>query len=140
MNSKRHQGFTLMELLVAVAIIGILSGIAIPSYNKYMLRSHRTDAQGALTGLSNAMERYHSANNTYVGATLGSGGIFAAESPIDGNSKYYNLSIAASSVSAYTLYATPKNGQAGDGRLSLDSTGSRVWNSKDDGTGTDTTW
>ena len=129
-----------MELLVGVAIIGILSGIAIPSYSKYVTRSHRTDAEGALTGLANAMERYHSANYTYVGATVGTSGIFASESPLDGSTKYYNLSIASTSVSAYTLYATPKNGQAGDGRLSLDSTGTRLWNSKDDGSGTDTTW
>ena len=140
MNKTSPKGFTLIELVIALTVIGLLSTLAVPAYDNYVQRTRRTDAQGALTGLANAMERYHTANNTYAGATVGAGGIFAAESPLDGSTKFYDLSIATSSVTAYVLYATPKGGQAGNGRVELDSTGNRVWNTKDDGSGTDQTW
>jgi type IV pilus assembly protein PilE len=140
MKTTSHRGFTLIELVVAITVIGLLTTIALPSYNNYVARSHRTDAKGALVGLANAMDRYFAVNNSYVGATLGAGGIYAAETPLDGGTKYYDLTIASVTTIAYTVYAIPKNGQAGDGRLTLDSTGNRQWNSKDDGTGSNTTW
>ena len=55
LNTK---GFTLIELMIAVAIVGILAGIAYPSYQDSVRKSRRADAQGALLGFANAMERY----------------------------------------------------------------------------------
>jgi len=137
---KKSKGITLIELVITLAILGILAAIAYPSFEDHMRKTRRGDAQGALMGLSNALERYYTRNNTYAGALLGTTGIFVNESPIDGNTKYYDLSIAASSATAYTVQAKPKGAQTGDGLLQLDSNGPRRWNSNDLGTGTNKPW
>ncbi len=141
-----QKGFTLIELMIVVAIIGIIAAIAYPSYVEYTDRTRRTDAQGALTGLAGAMERYYASNNTYAGA--GAGGadtgapdIYPDEAPIDGAQKYYDLTIQAADASSYTLRAAAKGVQAGDGSLELDSTGARRWDRGNDGFGAgDNTW
>lgn len=140
----RNSGFTLIELMIVVAIIGILASIAYPSYLDYVERARRSDAQGALLGLANAMERHHTANNTYLGAgapNTGAPSIFPDEVPRDGTVKYYDLTITAATATTYTLRATPKNAQAGDGVMELTSTGIKRWDSDNDGVGTgDDTW
>lgn len=129
---RRETGFTLIEIITALGIIAILVAIAYPNYMEYLVKTRRADAQGALMSLANAMERYYTQNNTYVGATLGNGGgdIFPAQAPIDGDKKYYNLSIIAPTGTSYTLRAAPiaNGGQSADGLLELDSTGARRWN------------
>lgn len=126
-------GFTVIELLIAVAIIGVLVAIALPAYRESIARSRRVDAQVALGGLNTAMERYFSAqapaSATYAGATLGAGGIFPNQAPLDGRTKFYTLSVEGASASAYTLVATRVAGsaQASDrcGDFTLTSTGVR---------------
>jgi len=122
-------GFTLVELMIVVAIVGILAAIAYPSYQEQVRKSRRADCEGALTGLAGAMERYFTVNNSYVGATVGTGGIYADKCPIDGNTAYYNLSIPSSTLTAngYTLNAAPTGAQTGDkcGTLTLTSTGQK---------------
>ena len=139
-----NHGFTLIEVMVVVAIIAILAAIAYPSYQEQVVKTRRTDAEGALMELSNAMERYYVQNNTFVGAAVGAGGIYPDESPADGGTgtKYYDLSIPAGALttSSYTLRAVPKNAQAGDGCLELLSVGTRTKYSADDCSGTTSTW
>ena len=131
---QRSKGFTLIELMIAVMIVGIIAAVAIPSYQSQVTKSRRADAQGALTGLANAMERYFTNQNTYAGAAVGDGGIFPDQAPLDGGTKYYQLSISAQDASSYTLQATPIAGgaQAGDGALRLTSTGVRTWDEAGD--------
>ena len=129
MKLKRlSAGFTLIELMITVAIVGILVSIAYPSYQDSIMKSRRVDAQGALMGFANAMERYYTVNNTYPSA--GTTGIYAATSPVDGGTAYYNLSISASTSSAYQIQAAPTGAQATDkcGTLTLDQTGARGFN------------
>jgi type IV pilus assembly protein PilE len=135
-----NRGFTLVEIIMVIAIIAIIGAFALPAYQNNVMKSRRVDAQGALMGLANAMERYYSQNNTYENATLGNAGIFPDQSPLDGSTKYYNIALASATATAYTATATPIGSQAGDGQLSLDSTGTREWNSLDDGSGSAKSW
>lgn len=138
---NKLKGFTLIELLITIVIVGILAAIAYPAYQNNVTQSRRADAQGALTQLNNAMERVFTENNTYMplvggvptAPTLGSGtgAIFPSQAPLDGTTKYYNLSISAITANTYTLRATPITGtsQASDGNLELDHTGAKRWGS-----------
>ena len=137
LNAK---GFTLVELMITVAIVGILAGIAYPSYQDSVRESRRADAKGALLGFANAMERHFTECNSYLGdgAKCGDAGkptIFSTTSPVDGGTAYYNLTIGDDlTARTYTLQATPINSQAGDGMLVISETGARGWDRNNDGT------
>lgn len=133
----RQAGFSLIELMIVVVIVGILASIAYPNYTEHVRQTRRVDAQGALMSLSAAMERYFTENITYVGAagtdaspaSTGAPRIHPSQTPIDGTAKYYNLTIAAATATSYSLRATPisTSAQANDkcAILTLDSTGAR---------------
>ena len=140
---KTQKAFTLIELMVTVAIVGILAGIAYPSYINSVTKSRRSDAMGALLGFANAMERRFTETNSYCNSggagganscgdadatnDTGSPSIYATQSPVDGGTKYYNLTINSATANTYTLRATPIGSQVGDGMLQIDQTGSRGW-------------
>lgn len=117
----KESGFTLMELMIAVAIVAILAAIALPNYQSYTRRAACEDAKAVLTGAANQMERYRAQNNTYANASLGA----YAASPVDGSVKQTSIAISASNATSYTLTATPTTGSklAGKGTLTLDSAG-----------------
>lgn len=138
MMMKKESGFTLIELMIVVAILGILAGIAYPSYQGYLEKTRRADAKGALVSFANAMERHYTENYTYEGAATGGNdtgtpAIFAAEAPLDGDSKSYDLTILSADETTFVLRADPKNVQSGDGFLEITSTGERRWDINDDG-------
>lgn len=122
-RQQSAHGFTLIEMMITVAIIGILAAIAYPAYQEQVRKSRRADCSGALLGLAQAMERYFSANTTYVGASLGgtAGDIYPNRCPIDGGVITYDLRIAVATASAYTVQAVPTGAQLGDqcGTLTL---------------------
>lgn len=140
---QQQKGFTLLELLVTMAVIVILAGIAYPAYENNVVQSRRSDAQGALQGLAQAMERFYTENGTYDGAagtqatpaTTGAPWIFSSKSPIDGSETFYNLTIVSATGNAYVLKAAPVGAQDGDGALVLKSTGQRGWDSDNSGNG-----
>jgi len=144
-------GFTLVELMIVVAIVGILSAVAYPSYVRNIEGSRSNDAQGGLTSFANAMEKRYARQNTYRGAATGgidigapANNLFPSQLPIDSNRKYYNLTITVATVNTFTLRATPINAQVGTGFLELDSTGARRWDRDDsggvDGTALENSW
>lgn len=142
-SRRASGGFTLIELMIVVAIIGIIAAIAYPSYQDQVTKTRRMDAQGALSSFASAMERYYTENGTYEGAATGgndtgSPTIFPDEAPLDGANKYYDLTISSAARNSYTLTATPKNAQSGDGAIRLRSTGEKEWDKN--GSGTWVTW
>ena len=132
----KQTGFTLVELLIAMTIIGILTSVSYPSYVKHIQKTKRAEAESALMSLAAAMEQWRvENNNNYTGVTLGTAttAIFSNQVPSDcdtttsvcTNKKTYTLSISRLTASNYTLKATPFVSQIGDecGDLTLDSTG-----------------
>lgn len=132
---NKHKGFSLIELMIVIAVVGILASIAVPSYQEHIRKSKRADAQGALYGLSAVMERFFTENNTYCGTELGgvvdtcatgAPGLFSSQVPIDAGDAFYNLTISAVTATTYTLTATAVGSMANDSRcanLTLTSTG-----------------
>lgn len=110
MKTKTNQlGITLIELMIVVAVVGILSSIAYPSYQEHVRKTNRADAQANLLELSQFMERYYSERGFYTSATLP-----FTTSPRDGSPKYNITGVIA--TIAYTLTATPTGSQATDTR------------------------
>lgn len=121
----KNKGFTLIELMIVVAIVGILAAIAYPSYQRYVQDSRRSDARANLLQLAQFMERYYTANGRYVDGNGNAPALPFTEAPRDGNDKYYDLRLAGVDAQNYTLTATPKGAMAGDrcGTLSINQAG-----------------
>ena len=145
-NHQTNKGFTLVELLIVVVIISLLAMVAVPSYNKSVAKARRADAQASLANLSGAMERWFTEKQSYLEAAgpedtptdTGVPRIYHSQTPVDGNVKFYNLTIEAATAGSYTLRATPIGGHAGDGYLELLSTGVERWDRNNDGDTNDT--
>lgn len=124
--NKTDKGFTLIELMIVVAVVAILAAIAMPSYQRYVIRTNRADAMSVMQGFAQAMERHYAQNNTYATAVAGT--VFPSQSPLDGTARYA-LSIQAATATTFTLRATPVAGgtQGGDGFIEITNTGLRSW-------------
>ena len=120
--TDKQSGFTLMELMIVVAVVGIITAIALPSYQNYTRTAKRTDAHQGLTTLAQLQERFFTENNTYATTVAALGGV------ADSNDDFWTLSVAAANASSYTLSAAPKSPHT-DGdclTITLDSTGTRA--------------
>lgn len=126
MRRFRVSGFTIIELMIVVALIAVLTAIAYPAYTKYTFRARRAEGQELLLRTATAQERYYATYNTYAGSVT-SDLKFPSDMSTNG---YYQISVAASGgalTSGYVLTAAPKLSQLGDacGSLTLDSNGTK---------------
>jgi len=107
-TNKASHGFTLVEVLIVVAILGILAAIVIPSYSAQVLKTRRSDAKISLMQAAQDLERCFSDTSSYAGCTDYTGGIASAEG-------FYTIT-GAQAPSTYQLTATPVGSQADDNR------------------------
>jgi type IV pilus assembly protein PilE len=128
--TRGARGFTLIELMITVAIIGILASIAYPAYNDSVARSRRNGAKAVLLENAQWLERQYTFSGSYAtdvkGVAIST--LPITEAPKDGSVKVYTVSMAASTAGSYTLQAVPKNGMAGDkcGTFTLSNTGAKA--------------
>jgi len=125
-DKTKQRGFTLIELMIVVAVVAILAAIATPSYLEHVRKSKRAQAKADLVEYMQLAERYHTVNNTYVGFALPT-----AQSPREaGAPARYTLADNATQ-STYTITATAVSPQDADrcGNLSLNQAGVKT-NSK----------
>ena len=117
-----QSGFTLIELMIVVAIIGILTTIAYPSYTQYVINANRAAAQAEMMDIANRQQQFLLTNRSYADqATLAASGYTL---PADIATKYnYAIAVGAGTVPSYTLTFTAINAQASDGALMIDNEG-----------------
>jgi type IV pilus assembly protein PilE len=125
-----QKGFTLIELMVVVAIIGFLVAIAIPSYTDYVKKGKAAEATGNLADLRVKMEQYFQDNRTYVGGTC---------APANGDKYFTYTCSVAPTATAYTLKATGKSAESmGNFEFTVDQANAKT--SKYDGVTGGTCW
>lgn len=105
----KRTGFSLIEILITVAIIGILTTLLYPNYTRYMIKTRRLDGHTALLTLAAHLESYYSKNHTYTKATVIK--LLGTQYSLE---RHYILSIPNLSNDTYTLAATPQETQTKD--------------------------
>ena len=110
MWKKSKLGFTLIELMVTVAVVAILAAVALPSYQDYILKSRRAEGKAVLLRTQQSVERAYTDLNNYasaVASSVGASGVLSEHS-------YYQVASTSATVSTYALSSTPQAGQSRD--------------------------
>ena len=139
MKKYRNNGFTLLELMIVIAIIGIIAAIAIPNYSQYVLRSHRVEARNILQTIAQKIEQNYKITRSYnaLAADIGGSRILSNNtlsswglnvSPVGAATPRYQIEIIAVNAAGYTLRASAVGPQVGDTRCAnffLDQSGAK---------------
>ena len=117
----KSNGFTLIELMIVVAVIGVLAAIAIPAYTNYIDRATRADAKSSLLTLAQQLERCFTRTNRYTDASC-------PQFPQDSDERFYRIAVVDLTATTYELTATAQGRQTRDTQcltFSLDHQGNR---------------
>lgn len=119
------RGFTMIELLVTMAVVAILSAVAYPTYQQYVIRGKRSAAQAQMMDIANREEQFLLANRSYADKdTLEANG-YALPGAVSANYSY-DVTPGEGTLPSYTITFTPTGSQESDGALSLSSGGVRA--------------
>lgn len=123
---RQQRGFTLLELMIVVVVLGIIAAIAYPSYQEHVKKSRRANAQAALMELAQFMERRYTTTGSYGDDDDNDVELPFDQSPREGGEAFYDLQLD-SEPTTYTLKAVPVNAMEGDdcGTMTLTHTGAR---------------
>jgi type IV pilus assembly protein PilE len=138
MTVRNGKGFTLIELMIVVAVVGILTAIAYPSYTQYKIRTQRADTQSEMMQIARNLTAYKLANNNYgklvsgsvVAVAITDANIYGSSVTPKQNSALYTLSLVIpNTLDSWTLTATPISTaqQVGDGLICLNDQGQKFW-------------
>ncbi len=130
----RTRGFTLIELLVALAIMAIISAVAVPIYQEYSVRTQRTNAEKDLMLCAQSMERLASATFTYAAHVGGADTGAVTPNICLPSTTMYSIVVTAANANTFTIRATPTSGPVmGNGILEIDASGTQRWDRNNDG-------
>jgi len=124
-----QSGFTLIELMIAVAALAILAAVALPSYNSYIRRGQQAEAFNALSDYRAKMEQYYQDNRNYGNATTCANDSTASGWNAFPSSQYFNFACTitdATTFQAYSISATGRSGQVNGDVYSIDQNGNRT--------------
>lgn len=123
---NRHAGFNLVELMIVVAIIAVITAIALPSYQSYVIRTKRADMMNELQNIATQIETAKLAQGSYGNITAARQTAWAGSFPRQGTA-LYTISLPATLSSSWTITATPVAGgqMASDGTLTLNANGQK---------------
>jgi type IV pilus assembly protein PilE len=126
---KHHRGFTLIELMIAIAIVAILAAVALPSYQKHIMRGKRAAAQAQMMDIANREQQYFLDKRAYADKTALEATGFALPTEVATNYNY-DVTTSEDGVASFNIAFTAKGTQTSDGDLSLNSVGVKTPASK----------
>ncbi|MES2247045.1 MAG: type IV pilin protein [Pseudomonadota bacterium] len=121
-QARTSRGFTLIEVMITVAIVAILASIALPNYRQYVIRSKRSAAQAQMMDIANRQQQFLIANRSYANTTTLTASGYSLPAEVASNYSY-TVTVPTSTPPAFTITFTPIGSQVGDGDLGLTSEG-----------------